>query len=99
VTLAPHELRLGRLLMVAFLLTFLHRVLTTALSARGGRLVLLAGLVLAIAAVYEARTHGGRPPARVAGHPTKHSHDSRRVALQPASAPSTTDRLRSLRVR
>jgi len=38
--------------MVAFLLIFLHRVLTTALSARGGRLVLLAGLVLAIAAVH-----------------------------------------------
>jgi signal transduction histidine kinase len=52
VTLAPHELRFGRLLMVAFLLIFLHRVLTTALSARGGRLALLAGLVLAIAAVY-----------------------------------------------
>lgn len=51
-TLAPHELRLGRLLMVAFLLVFLHRVLTTALSARGDRLVLLAGLVLAMAAVY-----------------------------------------------
>jgi two-component system, NarL family, sensor histidine kinase DesK len=52
VTLAPHELRVGRLLMVAFLLIFLHRVLTTALSARGGRLVLLAALVFAIAAVY-----------------------------------------------
>lgn len=38
--------------MVAFLLIFLHRVLTTALSARGGRLVLLAGLVLGIAAVH-----------------------------------------------
>jgi two-component system, NarL family, sensor histidine kinase DesK len=52
VTLAPHELRLGRLLMVAFLLIFLHRALATALAARGGRLVLLAGVVLAIAAVY-----------------------------------------------
>jgi two-component system sensor histidine kinase DesK len=52
VTLAPHELRLGRLLMVAFLLIFLHRVLTTALSASGGRLVLLVSLVLAITAVH-----------------------------------------------
>jgi two-component system, NarL family, sensor histidine kinase DesK len=52
VTLAPHELRLGRVLMVAFLLIFLHRVLATALAASGGRLVVLAGLVLAIAAVY-----------------------------------------------
>lgn len=52
VTLAPHELRLGRLLTVAFLLTFLHRVLTTALAARGGRLVLLAAPALAIAVVY-----------------------------------------------
>ena len=51
-TLAPHELRLGRLLMVAFLLIFLHRALTTALSAGGGRLVLLAVLVLAFAAVW-----------------------------------------------
>src|SRR5262245_24025393 len=38
--------------MVAFLLIFLHRVLTTALSASGGRLVLLAFLVLAIVGVY-----------------------------------------------
>jgi two-component system, NarL family, sensor histidine kinase DesK len=52
VTLAPRDLRLGRLLMVAFLLVFLHRVLATALSATGGRLVLLAGLVLAIATVH-----------------------------------------------
>src|SRR5947207_1108472 len=33
-------------------LIFLHRVLSTAPAASGGRLVLLAGLVLAIAAVY-----------------------------------------------
>jgi len=54
VTLAPHELRLGRLLMVAFLLIFLHRVLTTATTAPvgGERLALLAAMVLAIAAVY-----------------------------------------------
>jgi len=52
VTLAPHELRLGRLLMVAFLLIFLHRVLTTAQSAPAGRLALLVVLVLGIAAVY-----------------------------------------------
>jgi len=51
-TLAPSELRLGRWLMVAFLLVFLHRLLTIAVAARGSRLVLLAGLVLAIAAVY-----------------------------------------------
>ncbi|HXM53841.1 MAG TPA: sensor histidine kinase [Candidatus Dormibacteraeota bacterium] len=51
-TLAPHELRLGRLLMVAFLLIFLHRALTTALTERGGRLALLALLVFGIAAVY-----------------------------------------------
>lgn len=51
-TLAPHELRLGRLLMVAFLLIFLHRVLTTALSASGGRLALVVALVLGIVAVY-----------------------------------------------
>src|SRR5436190_21242492 len=38
--------------MVAFLLIFLHRVLATAAAERGGRLVLLGGLVLAIAAVY-----------------------------------------------
>src|ERR1700716_1906035 len=38
--------------MVGFLLIFLHRVLTTSPAARGGRLVLLAVLVLAIAAVY-----------------------------------------------
>jgi two-component system sensor histidine kinase DesK len=38
--------------MVAFLLVFLHRVLTTAMSARGGRLALLASLVIAIAAVH-----------------------------------------------
>jgi two-component system, NarL family, sensor histidine kinase DesK len=51
-TLAPHELRLGRLLMVAFLLIFLHRLLAIALAARGARLASMAGLVLAIAAVY-----------------------------------------------
>lgn len=51
-TLAPHELRLGRWLMVAFLLVFLHRLLSVAQSARGARLVLLAALVLAFAAVY-----------------------------------------------
>ncbi|HEY7198711.1 MAG TPA: sensor histidine kinase [Candidatus Dormibacteraeota bacterium] len=51
-TLAPHELRLGRFLMVAFLLIFLHRVLTTAMTARGGQLVQLAALVVAIAVVY-----------------------------------------------
>jgi two-component system sensor histidine kinase DesK len=38
--------------MVAFLVILLHRVLATAPVLRGGRLVLLAGLVLAIAAVY-----------------------------------------------
>jgi len=38
--------------MVAFLLIFLHRVLTTAMAAHGGRLALLAVLVLAIVAVY-----------------------------------------------
>ena len=48
-TLAPHEYRLGRLLMVAFLLVFLHRVVTTQVATRGaGPLV----LVLAIVAVY-----------------------------------------------
>lgn len=51
-TLAPHELRLGRLLMVAFLLILVHRLLAVALEMRGSRLLLLAGLVLAIAAVY-----------------------------------------------
>jgi two-component system, NarL family, sensor histidine kinase DesK len=51
-TLAPHELRLGRWLMVAFLAIFLHRLVTIALPARGARLVLLAALVLAFAAVY-----------------------------------------------
>src|SRR5262245_37534344 len=34
-TLAPHELRLGRLLMVAFLLIFLHRLISIAMSERG----------------------------------------------------------------
>jgi two-component system, NarL family, sensor histidine kinase DesK len=52
VTLAPRELLVGRLLMVAFLLIFLHRAVTTALSGTGGRLVLLAGLALAVTAVY-----------------------------------------------
>ena len=51
-TLAPDELRLGRWLMVAFLLIFLHRLLTDALVARGVRLVVLAALVAAFAAVY-----------------------------------------------
>jgi len=51
-TLAPHELRLGRLLMVAFLLIFLHRLGSVAVSERGGRLVLLVGLALAVTAVY-----------------------------------------------
>lgn len=51
-TLAPHELRLGRLLMVAFLLIFLHRVLTTALAASGGRLLLVVALVAGIVAAY-----------------------------------------------
>lgn len=51
-TLAPHELRLGRWLMVAFLLIFLHRLLTIALAARGARLVPLAALVIAFVSVY-----------------------------------------------
>jgi two-component system sensor histidine kinase DesK len=52
VTLAPDEMRLGRFLMVAFLLIFLHRVLTTAMGTSGVRLGLLAALVLGIAGVY-----------------------------------------------
>jgi two-component system sensor histidine kinase DesK len=66
-TLAPHELRLGRLLMVGFLLVFLHRLLTIAVAARGGRLALLVALVLAIAAVYSwfwLRVAGGAGEAR-----------------------------------
>jgi two-component system, NarL family, sensor histidine kinase DesK len=51
-TLAPHELRLGRWLMVAFLLIFLHRLLTVALPSRGARLILLVALVLVFAPVY-----------------------------------------------
>lgn len=51
-TLAPHELRLGRFLMVAFLLIFLHRVVTTPLDLAGGRLLLVGPLVVGITAVY-----------------------------------------------
>jgi two-component system, NarL family, sensor histidine kinase DesK len=67
VTLAPNELRLGRMLMVAFLLIFLHRLVAIALAATGGRLALLVGLVVAIAAVYSwfwLRVAGGAHEAR-----------------------------------
>jgi two-component system sensor histidine kinase DesK len=51
-TLAPHELRLGRWLMVAFLAIFLDRLRAVAPAERGGRLGLLVCLVLAFVAVY-----------------------------------------------
>jgi len=52
VTLAPNELRVGRLLMVAFLAIFVHRVLGTAAGVSGGRLGLLVALLVAITGVY-----------------------------------------------